>query len=127
MNTTSQHPPSDGRDVNSPGNGAQSKSVEALSARRWPPTHLPSELQNLESQIESIFRYSDRGEDDAQDQSTIARRQEIIVWLLIALLVLLSVLAFYLLYLKATGACWPSSSHCTSFANGLGATGVGRQ
>lgn len=119
MNTTSRHPRSDDYRAGSASNTAHTSTVEVLSTRHLLTTELLSEGHNQTTESDLIFQYLSSGEDDAPHQSTIARRQEIIIWVLIVVLGVLSVFAFYLLYLKASGACGPSSVHCMPFADGL--------
>lgn len=71
----------------------------------WEFTEIPREVCKQEQEIESIFRNLIRYGDTAslhysKDWPDRAGRQEVAAWIFIAVLKLISIIAFYLLWLK---------------------------
>ena len=67
------------------------------------PRRLPPEIQAQERDIELLFRRLLKNSRDTQFQSDVAQREDVAVWILIVVQSLMSVLAFYILFMKASG------------------------
>ena len=76
-----------------------------MQSKRSFPIPMPSEIQAQEGDIERMFRQLIKNFTDTQRQSAGTQGQELAACILIVILGLLSVCAFYLLYLKTSGNC----------------------
>jgi hypothetical protein len=78
------------------------------SSRRSPVTEIPRDIREQEGEIESMFRNLVRSGDCAglhrsEDWPDDTRKQEVTAWILMAVLAFISIIGFYLLWLRSAG------------------------
>jgi hypothetical protein len=78
------------------------------SSRRSPVTEIPRDIREQEGEIESMFRNLARSGDCAglhrsEDWPDDTRKQEVTAWILMAVLAFISIIGFYLLWLRSAG------------------------
>jgi hypothetical protein len=87
-------------------NNRLSRDRKISSSSCWAITEIPREVCEQEHEIESLFRNLVRRGNTAglhysEDWPDRAARQEVATWIFIAVLILISIIALYLLWLKA--------------------------
>lgn len=88
--------------MNSFCDNSPSRNIDTLSTRSSFKTSIPCEILEQEREIELMCRDLVETSYKLRD-SRVLRRQEIAVWACIAILGLMTVIAFYVLYLKTGG------------------------
>ena len=88
---------------------------------------MPREIQAQERYTESMLRPLPKNSNDTQHLSDAAQRQEVVAWIFIVVLGLVSVFALYILYLKASGNCSSVAYSSAELVNARCKTGAGER
>jgi hypothetical protein len=94
------------------------------SPRRSPVTQIPRDICKQEGEIEAMVRNLVRSSDSAwlqrsHDRPDGTRKQKVAAWILVAVYGFISIIGFYLLWLKGSTDCGPYRVLCGGVANAL--------